>query len=494
MPCLASIIERGKAIKDITITSHVSAYFKMKGCKELKHIWIFRSWWRVILSLLALALIAGLCLLRFSDVSTKAAGVPAHRGVVAINFQGQSYSFVQGAVQPPPTDKQCRKSLGIPCYNPFELRRAYNVDGLLSMGDDGSGQTIIIIDSFGSPTIESDLHAFDKAFGLPDPPSFKIYTPLGTKPFNPNNGNMIGWAAETTLDVEWAHAMAPGANIALMTSPVNETQGVQGMPQFLFLEQYALDKNIGKIISQSWATTENTLFYNGGRQVLTSFNDFYRQAAADHVTVFASSGDSGVANPNIHGQTYPFPTVNFPASSPYVTAVGGTNLYATTEGRYQAETAWDGSGGGVSQYFAEPDYQVKNLNRSQQAILNGYRGLPDIAYNASGETPILVYLSFIPGQPGWYLIAGTSEGSPQWAGIIADGNQYAGHPLGFINPALYALGHGDNRSEDYHDVTIGNNSVGGIPGYNAAPGWDPVTGWGSPNATNLIEDIVQAQG
>src|SRR5579885_1130482 len=213
--------------------SHVSAYFKMKGCKELKHVWIFRSWWRITLSLLALALITGLCLLHFSGVSTKAAGVPAHRGVIAINFQGQSYSFVQGAVQPPPTDKQCRKSLGIPCYNPFELRRAYNVDGLLSMGDDGSGQTIIIVDSFGSPTIQRDLHAFDQAFGIPDPPSFKIYTPLGTKPFDPNNGNMIGWAAETTLDVEWAHAMAPGANIALMTSPVNETQGVQGMPQFL---------------------------------------------------------------------------------------------------------------------------------------------------------------------------------------------------------------------------------------------------------------------
>src|SRR5579875_3450996 len=291
-----------------------------------------------------------------------------------------------------------------------------------------------------------------------NPPSFKIYAPLGTKPFNPNNGNMIGWAVETTLDVEWAHAMAPGANIALMTSPVPETEGMQGMPQFLFLEQYALDKNIGKIISQSWAATENTLFYPGGRQVLASFNDFYKQAAADHVTVFGSSGDGGDANPNDSGKIYPFPTVNFPASSPYVTAVGGTNLYATTDGRYQAETAWSGSGGGVSQYWAEPDYQVKNLNSSDQAILKGYRGVPDISYNASGGTPILFYLSFIPGQAGWYLVAGTSEGSPQWAGIIADGNQYAGHPLGFINPALYAIGNSSQRSFTYHDVTIGNNS------------------------------------
>lgn len=429
--------------------------------------------------------------MHFSGPSTKAAG--AHGGVVALNFQGQRYSFVQSAAQPPPTDKQCRQALGVPCYNPFEIRRAYNVDGLLNQGDDGTGQTIVIIDSFGSPTIQSDLHTFDQAFGFPDPPSFKIYTPLGTRPFNPNNGTMVGWAAETTLDVEWAHAMAPGANIALMTSPVPETQGVQGMPQFLFLEQYALDHQIGKIISQSWGTTENTLFYPGGKQVLISFNDFYKQAAADHVSVFASSGDSGVANPNFKGQIYPFPTVGFPASSPYVTAVGGTNLYATTEGRYLTETAWSGSGGGVSQYFSEPNYQVHHLNNSDQAILNGNRGLPDIAYNASGGTPILIYLSFLPGQAGWYLIAGTSEGSPQWAGIIADGNEFAGHPLGFINPALYAIGDSSARSSAYHDVTIGNNSADGIPGYHAAPGWDPVTGWGSPNAANLIKDIIQAQ-
>ncbi len=188
---------------------------------------------------------------------------------------------------------------------------------------------------------------------------------------------------------------------------------------------------------------------------------------------------------------YPFPTVNFPASSPYVTAVGGTNLYATTEGRYLTETAWSGSGGGVSQYFSEPNYQVHHLNSSDQAILNGFRGLPDIAYNASPDTPILVYLSFLPA--GWYLIAGTSEGSPQWAGIIADGNEFAGHPLGFINPALYAIGDSSARSSAYHDVTIGNNSADGITGYHATPGWDPVTGWGSPNAANLIKDIIQAQ-
>ncbi len=257
---------------------------EQKGNKDLKNSWIFQSRWRIAISFLAVTLVLSLYLVHLLAVTTttRAAGSGPHSGVIALKFQGQRFSFVQSAT-PPPTDKQCRQQLGVPCYNPQEIRRAYGVDGLLSQGDDGKGQTIIIVDSFGSPTIASDLHTFDTAFGIPDPPSFKIYTPLGTKPFDPNNGTMVGWAAETTLDVEWAHAIAPGANIALMTSPVPETQGVQGMPQFLFLEQFALDHSIGKIISQSWATTENTLFFPGGRQVFASFNNFYKQAAAAHV-------------------------------------------------------------------------------------------------------------------------------------------------------------------------------------------------------------------
>jgi len=422
---------------------------------------------------------------------THAAGVQKKPFIVTLN--GHHFPLVGNATQPP-TDQQCRQQFGHPCYSPQEMRTAYGIDGLISNGDIGTGQTIVIIDSFGSPTIAADLHTFDVGYGLPDPPSLKVYAPLGTRPFNVNNATMVGWAFETTLDVEWAHALAPGANIALMTSPVAETQGVQGMPQFLTLEQYALDHNIGKIISQSWATTENTLFYPGGKQVLASFNDFYKQAAAARVTVFGSSGDGGVANGNFKGQIYPFPTVNFPASSPYITAVGGTSLMADTSGNYQSEVGWSGSGGGISQYWAEPNYQKANLPASVQKLLNGYRGVPDVAYNADPNTSILVYLSFLgQSQAGYYAIGGTSEGSPQWAGIIADGNQYAGHPLGFINPAVYAIGNGSNYANDFHDVTTGNNSGGGIQGYNATTGWDPVTGWGSPIATSLIKDIVAYQ-
>lgn len=390
----------------------------------------------------------------------------------------------------PPTDSQCRSQYHHPCYSPQEMRTAYDLNPILNAGYDGTGQTIIIIDSYGSPTIQNDLKTFDAGYGLPDPPSFQVLAPYGSVPFNPNDSTMVSWAFETSLDVEWAHSMAPGANIVLMTSPVAETQGVQGMPLFLKLEKYALKHNLGNIISQSWATTENTLFANKkGLKVLSDFEAFYAGAAKKNVTVFSSSGDSGVANPDTHGNIYPFPTVNYPASSPYVTAVGGTSLSADTQGNYQSEVGWSGSGGGISQYFTEPSYEVSYLPPSIQSQLNNHRGLPDISYNADPNTSILIYGSFI-GSGAFYFIGGTSEGSPQWAGIIADANQFAGKPLGFLNPKLYALGAGSQYNTLYHDVLTGNNSSHGIQGYNAGPGWDFVTGWGTLDASQLIHALV----
>ncbi|HZU66362.1 MAG TPA: S53 family peptidase [Ktedonobacteraceae bacterium] len=390
----------------------------------------------------------------------------------------------------PPTDSQCHSQYHHPCYSPQEMRTAYDLNPILNAGYNGSGQTIIIIDSYGSPTIQSDLKTFDAGYGLPDPPSFQVLHPLGTKPWDPHDQTMVSWAYETSLDVEWAHAMAPGANIVLMTSPVAETQGVPGMPQFLKLEKYALKHKLGNIISQSWATTENTLFANKkGLKVLSDFENFYASAVKQNVTIFSSSGDSGVGNPDTHGQIYPFPTVNYPASSPYVTAVGGTDLTADTQGNYQSEVGWSGSGGGISQYFAEPDYEVSYLPPSIQSQLNNHRGLPDISYNADPSTSIVIYGSFL-GTGTWYFIGGTSEGSPQWAGIIADANQFAGHPLGFLNPQLYALGAGSQYNTLYHDILTGNNSSHGIQGYNAGPGWDFVTGWGTLDAAQLIHALV----
>jgi subtilase family serine protease len=401
-------------------------------------------------------------------------------------------------VNQPPTDAYCRAHFAAPCYSPREMRTAYGMNGLIDNGLVGAGETIIIIDSYGSPTIAEDLATFDQGFGIPDPPSFTILAPLGTLPWN---STTLSWAGEVTLDVEWAHAMAPGAAIVLMTSPVNETEGVQGMPEFLALEKYALDHHLGRIISQSWGATENTFFPEvagpQGPQVIADFEAFYRRAAREHVTVLAAAGDSGSSNVETNEVTYyPFPTVGYPASSPYVTGVGGTTLYANTSGHYQYETVWNDSGccaggGGISELFKAPDYQRDWLPGHVQHQLGGMRGVPDISYNADCNNAILVYLSFLgPSSAGWYTICGTSEGSPQWAGIVADLNQYAGRPLGFLNPALYATG---GLGQFYHfgrDITVGNNALIDVPGatapgYSAAPGWDPASGWGTPNFVRL---------
>jgi subtilase family serine protease len=393
-----------------------------------------------------------------------------------------------------PTDAACRAVLDTPCYSPQEIQNAYGLTPILSAGYTGSGETIIIIDSFGSPTIAQDLETFDADYGLPDPPSFTVLAPLGTLPFDPTNSDQVGWAFETTLDVEWAHAMAPNANIVLLTSPVSQNEGMQGMPEFLFLERYALKFQLGKIISQSWGATENTLFTQAGRQVFEDFERFYEDAAQQNVTVLASAGDSGSANLETNATTYyAFPTVIFPASSPLVTAVGGTSLYADTSGNYQSETVWNNSigagGGGVSQQFPEPLYQKLLLNSVQKALRN-YRGIPDVAYNADPNTAILVYTGFLPGNAGYYFIGGTSEGSPQWAGIIADANQLAGHPLGFLNLKLYSLVALVGQSQFFHDITIGNNSFNGVPGYAATTGWDLASGWGTPNLGKLVWELA----
>jgi subtilase family serine protease len=385
-----------------------------------------------------------------------------------------------------PSPSVCIPYTGVPCYSPRQLQTAYGLTPLLNAGYNGTGQTIVIIESFGGPTIVADLQAFDAAFGLPDPPSIQVLAPLGTVPFDVNNDDQVAWAFETALDVQWAHSMAPGAAIVVLTSPVDETEGVQGLPEFLELEQYALDNHLGNIISQSWGTAENTLFDATGRQLISDFNTFYARAAAEHVTVLAGAGDSGSANIDVAGNYYPFPTVLFPASSPFVLTVGGTSLVAGSTGLFESETVWNdengATGGGVSQYFPQPFYQWA-LSGANHKQLGGHRGIPDVAFNAD---PVFTYIGFYPdaADNGFYFNGGTSESTPAWAGVISIANQLAGRPLGFVNPLLYALGALGQQSEFLHDVVTGNNAANGLSGYSATVGWDPASGWGSPK--NLL--------
>jgi subtilase family serine protease len=387
-----------------------------------------------------------------------------------------------------PDPSACIASTGAPCYSPQQLRNAYGLTPLLDSGYNGVGQAIVIIESFGSPTVEADLKSFDAAYNLPDPPSFQVLAPLGTVPFDPTNNDQVGWAIETALDVQWAHSMAPGANIVVLTSPVDETQGVQGLSEFLELEEYALDHHLGNVISQSWGTAENTLFNRAGTKLMNDFERLYEAAAAQKVTVLAGAGDSGSANVDVNGNVYPFPTVLFPASSPFVVAVGGTTLQTTSAGFFESEIVWNdtngATGGGVSQHFALPVYQ-RGLPQSVRAQLAGFRGIPDVAFNAD---PVFVYVGVFsdPADNGFYAVGGTSESTPAWAGIIAVANQLAGRPLGFVNPKLYSAGAAGEQSYVFHDVVTGDNGANGVTGYDATVGWDLASGWGSPNLGNLI--------
>src|SRR6267154_237273 len=183
----------------------------------------------------------------------------------------------------PPSTSYCLTHFGVHCYQPAQLAKAYNLTPLHSTGIDGSGQTIVIVDSFGSPTIQQDLKTFDQQFGLPDPPSLTVIQPAGPVPaFDPTNSDMLGWATETTLDVEWAHTIAPGAAIVLVETPVSETEGVQGFPEIVMAENYVIDHDMGDVISQSFGATEET--FPDASSIL-GLRSAFENAREHHVTV-----------------------------------------------------------------------------------------------------------------------------------------------------------------------------------------------------------------
>src|SRR5579863_5322095 len=237
-------------------------------------------------------------------------------------------------------------AVGTYCYTPHQIRVAYGVESLIEHGYTGKGQTVIDIVSFGSPTLQQDMNVYDQQFGLP-PITIQIINPIGTKPFDPNSTDMQGWAQETELDVQIMHAIAPDAGIVVMTSPVSETEGTIGLPEFMQLEQYAVTHHLGQIFSQSYVASEATLADNAGQQLVKQYADFYQQITTQQgFTIVSGSGDNGATDFADLKATKlaPTRTVNFPADVPWVTAVGGTTL-TRTAANYD-ETAWLGSGGG----------------------------------------------------------------------------------------------------------------------------------------------------
>src|SRR5215831_14306502 len=300
----------------------------------------------------------------------------------------------------------CPAALGAECRTPYDLRIAYNVQSLIERGLTGKGQTIVDIVSYGSPTLQQDMDTFDQQFGLP-PIAIKVLAPLGTIPVDhPSASDLGGWAEETTLDVQIMHALAPDAGIVVLTSPVDETEGTIGLPQFLQLEQYAVSNHLGTIFSQSFGASEVTLNTADGRQEIQKWDAFFKQATTQQgITFFASSGDNGATDYADVQMTHfsPTPTIGFPADDPWVTSVGGTALQR--DGTGFQETAWNSNGGasegGFSSFFSTPSYQM-TLPASVQSQLNNRRGVPDIAGDADPSTGLAIYST----AGGWNLGGG----------------------------------------------------------------------------------------
>jgi subtilase family serine protease len=400
------------------------------------------------------------------------------------------------------------------CYTPQQFEVAYGVQPLLKRGIDGRGETVVLselAESQLSPPQVSDLRAdfavFDRLFHLPAPRLRFVSTFAGPK--DP-------WLAygEEVLDAEMVHTIAPGAALTILlvkgTSLDNADNAVAASVAAL-----RLGASEGGIISLSPAGQIGGEHCVDHAQ-LTQLNAALQADADHHVTVVAATADTGaagepcalidaIASPGISRSFIPRKEVILVASDPLVLSAGGTTLDAShTTGTWIGETTWglpDGSpgsgfqasGGGFSHLFPRPSYQ------NGVHGIGSMRALPDVAADANPQTGVPVVTS---NTGGGYTISGhggTSASAPIWAGIIALADQHAGHHLGFVNPAIYQIARSLQYHQAFHDITAGNSNTaefpdGTITGYRAAPGWDPVTGWGSPNAQVLVPLLASDAG
>ena len=354
--------------------------------------------------------------------------------------------------------------------SPIQIRHAYGLDQVTLPGTstlaDGSGQTIAIVDAFNSPNIRSDLQAFDQQFGLADPigDAFKIVSQTGSTTNLPGvdpsgPGSAGSWDLEVSLDVEVVHALAPGANILLVEANSNGAGDLQNAINF------ARQQTGVVVVSMSFGYGE------ASNQTMTD-GIFTTPSGRGGVTFVAATGDSGLP-------------AFYPAFSPNVLAAGGTTLTVDTSGNILNEAGWSGSGGGVSTVESQPAYQ----NGVVTQFSSTKRTVPDVAFDGDPNTGASVYDSYDYGTVNpWVKVGGTSLSAPGWAALIAIADQARSSiGLGPLDgptqtlPMLYSF-----AASDFNDITSGNN---GSP---AGPGYDLVTGLGTPKAVVLINDLVGA--
>jgi subtilase family serine protease len=497
----------------------------------------------------ALAVGSGALIAGFGGLAGLSIPAAALTAVQPVPFATGHLIRVAGHLSQPPTTAYCEATYGFACYQPFQLQRAYDLAPLFSRGIEGRGETIVIVDAFGSPSIASDLRTFDAAFGLPNPPSLRVITPEGkitttpttcTSTYSPYPApdlcsDYYGWTDETSLDVEWSHVMAPQANILLVETPASETEGIYGFPQIVAAENYVIDHHLGDVISQSFGATEQTFI---SPAQIYSLRSAYINAAQHRVTVLTASGDngstddycdpsSGCANPDDLVCCYSTPVTSWPDSDPLVTAVGGTKLTLNDEGyRTAPDSVWNdpsttlgipgpvytaggASGGGHSTVFPRPPFQD-----GVAGIVGDSRGVPDIAMSAAVTGSVDYYDSTDPSVGGWGIVAGTSEASPLFSGVVALADQVAGHSLGDLNPALYAMGErggpdgivpisqGGNTftfclAADISATTgacASSSDLVTVPGFRANGSYNLATGWGTVDAALFVPALARFAG
>ena len=402
------------------------------------------------------------------------------------------------------------------CYLPYLFRVAYGIQPLLDSGIDGRGQTVTVLDPAPLPSgpagpaasascpsttgscppppaglppaatdIRQDLAAFDRMFQLPAAPIQVVTTLAGAEAPYQATGQEI-------QDLEILHAVAPAATLRVVLLPSNVLDSAATATAGMLAGLRLAVSGTG-VASISWSVGEHYFT----RAQVAQMHSILLGAAADHVTVIASSGDNGGFSDSDTPweAATPVTEVSLPASDPLVLAVGGTALTANPAGgAYISETAWNSvaldvplagvSGGGFSHLYARPAYQdgVPGISAA--------RGVPDVAGDAAqqGGAPIV----FAGGGKRWITSAsGTGAAALLWGGLVALADQYAHHALGLVNPAIYRIARSSSYHRAFHDITTGNSYVtmpypAGTAGYRADPGWDPVTGWGSPDAQVLV--------
>jgi subtilase family serine protease len=434
---------------------------------------------RLMIGGVGFALLLGLLAGAFATTVPTAHAATPNSGVMSVHplytYAGKSTGSgtVFGCQEP---------GASINCYTSQELLNAYGIQRVQNAGIQGKGQTIVIIDSFGDPTLADDLNVFDTTFGLPAA-NLNIIYPNGKPAFDPTNADEVNWTGEIALDVESSHAVAPAATIDLVVALSDQDQDIQNALQ------YAVDHRLGNVISQSYGEAESCV----APSILKAQHHAFAQAVAKGITLFASSGDNGAAQPTCDSSSF-IKSASSPASDPFVTSVGATSLTATQPtGAYVSETAWNdqygSTGGGYSTIYQRPFYQ-------NGFVHNRGRGVPDVSYSGDVNNGLLIAWSGgDPTQVGSiYIFGGTSAGSPQWAAMTSLVDSVFG-AQGDINPLLYLFVARAEYSKVFHDITTGNNSVTeagsnnvpvSITGYNTTRGWDAVTGLGTIDLGNAI--------